>query len=48
MDRIVTLLGIIIAVLFVVLSLAGLASAFVNLMLPAAVILIGIGVITGR
>ena len=48
MDRIFTLLGIIVAVLYVVLSLAGLGSTFVNLMEPAAIILVGVGVLTGR
>ena len=48
MNRIFTLIGIIIEVLYVVLILAGLGSTFVNLLQPAAIILIGVGVITGR
>jgi hypothetical protein len=47
-NRIVTLLGIILAVLYVVLLLAGLSSTFVQLMQPAAIILIGVGSITGN
>lgn len=48
MERIVTILGTILAVLFIVLVLAGLTSTFVSLMLPIAVVLIGIGVLIGR
>jgi hypothetical protein len=48
MNRIITLLGIILAVLYVVLILAGLSSTFVQLMLPASVVLVGVGVITGN
>jgi hypothetical protein len=48
MDRIVTILGIILAVLAAVFSLASLVTAFVPLMLAAAVVLVGVGVVTGR
>jgi hypothetical protein len=47
-DRIWTILGIIVAVLYVVLILAGIVTPMVTLMEPAAIILVGIGVITGR
>lgn len=48
MDRIFTILGVILEVLFIVLVLAGLTSTFVQLMLPIGAIFIGVGVITGR
>lgn len=48
MDRIFTIIGVILAILYIVLSLAGLGNTFVNLMEPVAIIFVGVGVLTGR
>lgn len=48
MERIITLLGVLAAVLCIVFQLAGLMSGFLLIMPPLATALVGIGVITGR
>lgn len=48
MERIFTLIGIILAVLVIVFQLATILVAYIPIVLGIAIILIGMGVITGR
>lgn len=48
MTRYITLLGVILAVLALIFQLAGILSSAIVLILIAAVIVIGVGVITGQ
>ena len=48
MNRYITLLGIVLAVLAVVFSLANIITGSIVLLLAAAVVLVGIGSITGQ
>jgi hypothetical protein len=48
LTRYITLLGVILAVLALIFQLAGILASSVLLILCAAVIIIGIGVITGQ
>lgn len=48
MERIITLLGILVAVLSAVFQLAGLMDGFLLIMPPTATALVGIGVLTGK
>ena len=48
MDRPVTLIGIVLAILVLIFQLASILSAFVPILLVVAVILIGVGVVIGR
>lgn len=47
MNRVITLIGIILAVLAAVFSLANIITGSLVLILAAAIILIGVGVVTG-